>query len=288
MLNSDVELAPDYLRSSSPRVDAAGSPPARFWRRTIRPHRRHLRPDLPRRHGLARGQRAGRRAGVRPAARRIWSAPWTAALFRAELFRQVGPAGGELRIVPGGCGFRLALRGAGAGGRVCAGGRGLAPGSATLGRWHPETVRRIARNQVLLVARHYPRPTCCVAGLAHRWWRSFCGARWRCGMARAWPGARQSGRACASFPQARRDAAPVTIQNYWNGLCDQRAIDPRRCRRPAVRFLLEAVFSAHRRWGKVTHEQTSASSSSPITRRARSAPAWMPPGALGRRNRGGG
>jgi hypothetical protein len=28
-------------------------------------------------------------------------------------------------------------------------------GSAALGRWHPETVRRMARNQVLLAARHY-------------------------------------------------------------------------------------------------------------------------------------
>ena len=30
-------------------------------------------------------------------------------------------------------------------------------GSATLGAWHPETARRIARNQLLLVAKHYPR-----------------------------------------------------------------------------------------------------------------------------------
>jgi GT2 family glycosyltransferase len=30
-------------------------------------------------------------------------------------------------------------------------------GSATLGRWHPATVRRIARNQILLIAKHYPR-----------------------------------------------------------------------------------------------------------------------------------
>jgi hypothetical protein len=29
-------------------------------------------------------------------------------------------------------------------------------GSATLGAWHPEAVRRIARNQLLLVAKHYP------------------------------------------------------------------------------------------------------------------------------------
>src|SRR5207302_5851011 len=30
-------------------------------------------------------------------------------------------------------------------------------GSATLGRWHKDTVRRISRNQLLLVARHFPR-----------------------------------------------------------------------------------------------------------------------------------
>ena len=29
-------------------------------------------------------------------------------------------------------------------------------GSASLGRWHPETVRRIARNQLYVVARHVP------------------------------------------------------------------------------------------------------------------------------------
>jgi len=29
-------------------------------------------------------------------------------------------------------------------------------GSATLGRWHRDTVRKMARNQLLLVAKHYP------------------------------------------------------------------------------------------------------------------------------------
>jgi len=33
--------------------------------------------------------------------------------------------------------------------------RAIHLGSAALGRWHPETVRRIARNQLLLAARHY-------------------------------------------------------------------------------------------------------------------------------------
>ena len=32
----------------------------------------------------------------------------------------------------------------------------LHAGSATLGVWHPDTVRQIARNQTLLVAKHYP------------------------------------------------------------------------------------------------------------------------------------
>ncbi len=33
---------------------------------------------------------------------------------------------------------------------------GYHEGSATLGRWHPDTVRRMARNQLLLIAKHYP------------------------------------------------------------------------------------------------------------------------------------
>ena len=37
-------------------------------------------------------------------------------------------------------------------------------GSATLGRWHADSVRRMSRNQVFLIARHYP------PGLVRRWW----------------------------------------------------------------------------------------------------------------------
>jgi len=36
------------------------------------------------------------------------------------------------------------------------GARAWHQGSAALGRWHPETVRRMARNQLFLVALHYP------------------------------------------------------------------------------------------------------------------------------------
>ena len=55
-----------------------------------RPARWDLRPDLPRRHDVALRRRAAgcRRHSTRP--RNIASPPWTAVLYRAEVFRQVG------------------------------------------------------------------------------------------------------------------------------------------------------------------------------------------------------
>jgi len=93
--------------------------------------------------------------------REISFAPFTAAVFRRELFDAVGLLderfGSYLEDVD--FGLRCALAG-------CRGAYEPAAvarhhGSATLGKWNPEKVRLIARNQVLLVAKHYP------AG----WWR---------------------------------------------------------------------------------------------------------------------
>ena len=59
-------------------------------------------------------------------------------------------------------------------------------GSATLGRWNPRTVRQIARNQVLLLAKHYP------AGSAPGEWLGDCGRSttlgraWRYGICGGW------------------------------------------------------------------------------------------------------
>ncbi len=50
-------------------------------------------------------------------------------------------------------GLRCALRGIT--GRYVPEARAVHLGSASLGRWHPETVRRISRNQLFLAARHY-------------------------------------------------------------------------------------------------------------------------------------
>jgi GT2 family glycosyltransferase len=87
--------------------------------------------------------------------RRIWSAPFTAALFRADLFRAVGLLDErfESYLEDAEFGLRCAL--AECAGQYVPDAIAWHQGSATLGRWHPETTRRIARNQVWIVAKHY-------------------------------------------------------------------------------------------------------------------------------------
>ena len=157
VLNSDVEDWPDYFATL---LDArgAGARAAGFnpWFATGK----ILSAKSPGRidgtfDAVCRGGAAWRVGDGRPdgppfaEARRIPSAPWTAALFRAELFPPRRASGRTLRIVPGGRGFRPALR------RAIAR-RRLRPRRDRLAswqrhsrcRWHPEIVRRIARNQL--------------------------------------------------------------------------------------------------------------------------------------------
>jgi GT2 family glycosyltransferase len=91
--------------------------------------------------------------------------PLTAALVRRDLFAQVGwlDEAFESYLEDVEFGLRCALA-------ACHGlyepkAIALHEGSGTLGAWHPDTVRRIARNQALLVAKHYPR----VWGLRYGW-----------------------------------------------------------------------------------------------------------------------
>ena len=88
--------------------------------------------------------------------RRIWSAPLTAALFRMKTFGLLGPLeeSFESYLEDVELGLRCAL--AGCAGLYVPEARAVHTGSATLGRWHPDTVRRMARNQILMVAKHYP------------------------------------------------------------------------------------------------------------------------------------
>lgn len=89
--------------------------------------------------------------------RTIQFPPFTAAVFRAELFKRIGKLdedyGSYLEDVD--FGLRCAL--SGLSGVYVPTALGHHQGSATLGRWHSESVRQIARNQLLLIAKHYPR-----------------------------------------------------------------------------------------------------------------------------------
>lgn len=96
--------------------------------------------------------------------REVLFPPFTAALFRRELFSGIGLLDERFEswLEDVDFGIRSALHGF----------RGIYvphatarhQGGATLGRWNPDTVRLIARNQLLLVAKHYPRE------LLLRWW----------------------------------------------------------------------------------------------------------------------
>jgi GT2 family glycosyltransferase len=155
VLNSDVELAPDYFA----RLRAAGG-----WFATGKilaegsDHRIDATFDVLCRGGAAWRVGNGRAdASAFSLARPIWSAPWTAALFRAELFQRAGLLEESFESYLEDVDFGLRCATQGLAGQYVPEALAWHRGSATLGRWHSETVRRIARNQLLLLARHYPR-----------------------------------------------------------------------------------------------------------------------------------
>jgi GT2 family glycosyltransferase len=90
------------------------------------------------------------------APREITSPPWTAVLFRAELFRRVGLLEESFESYLEDVDFGLRCAAHQLHGFYLPSAVAWHRGSATLGRWHPDTVRRISRNQLLLLARHYP------------------------------------------------------------------------------------------------------------------------------------
>ena len=88
--------------------------------------------------------------------RNIQLAPFTAAVFRSALFERVGQLDESFGSYLEDVDFGLRCAAAGLSGVYVPEAVGYHQGSATLGRWHPDTVRKIARNQLLLVAKHYP------------------------------------------------------------------------------------------------------------------------------------
>src|SRR5205814_269103 len=113
-------------------------------------------------------------------------------------------------------------------------------GSASLGRWNPQTVRRIARNQVYLVAKHIP--------LGRYWWAIVVGiagvAAWRRMGFRHRKGGWVVGQALRLLSRA---GDPLALHP-----CRFRARDRRRPASHRVRLVLESVLSTHFRWGGLT------------------------------------
>jgi GT2 family glycosyltransferase len=156
IVNNDVELAPDWLE----RLWTGLEPDAWFATGKILQAGDPTRIDATY-DTLCRGGTSWRVGHATPdgavfrEARAIWSAPFTAALFRAELFDKIGMLDErfESYLEDVDFGVRCAL--AGCAGRYVPDAVAWHAGSATLGRWHPETTRLMARNQVFLVAKHY-------------------------------------------------------------------------------------------------------------------------------------
>jgi GT2 family glycosyltransferase len=158
ILNSDVELAPDYFAKLS-------ATPAWFATGKILDARRNGLIDgtfdLTCRGGTTWRAGSGRADGpLWSAPRPIWSAPWTAALYRADVFRKAGLLEERFESYLEDVDFGLRCAAHGISGRYVPEAIAWHRGSATLGRWHPDTVRRMARNQVWLAARNLPG----------RWW----------------------------------------------------------------------------------------------------------------------
>jgi GT2 family glycosyltransferase len=89
--------------------------------------------------------------------REIGFAPFTAALFRWELFQEIGLLDEDFESYLEDIDFGIRCAMAGRQGIYVPEAVAYHQGSATLGRWHPDTVRKISRNQLLLIAKHYPR-----------------------------------------------------------------------------------------------------------------------------------
>jgi GT2 family glycosyltransferase len=166
LVNSDVEPEPDWLERLAHALSAED-----VWFATGKilsaAHRGRIDGtyDLISRAGCAWRVGQGRADGpVYSQPRAIAMAPATAALFRVELFRRVGPfdIAFESYLEDVDLGIRCAL--AGLSGAYVPDAVAYHWGSASLGAWNLEVVQRIARNQSYLVAKHYS------PGLRRRYW----------------------------------------------------------------------------------------------------------------------
>ena len=152
ILNSDVVLDPGYLE-----ILAGADAPFATGRIAGPDGRLDATFDLTARSGATWRAGAGMPGGPPfDAPREIASAPFTAVLIRAEVFARAGLLDEKFESYLEDAEYGLRCARFGISGRYLPSARAVHAGSATLGRWHPDTVRRISRNQLYLAARHLP------------------------------------------------------------------------------------------------------------------------------------
>jgi GT2 family glycosyltransferase len=158
VLNNDVTLAPDWLeRLIAPLEKGSAWFAAGKLLDWLMPDRLDGSFDALCRGGCAWRCGHGRLdSPLWNQPRSIHLAPFTAALFRTALFNAVGLLDERFESYLEDVDFGLRCAEAGFSGLYVPDAVAYHRGSATLGRWHPDTVRRLARNQVLLIAKHYP------------------------------------------------------------------------------------------------------------------------------------
>src|SRR5580698_2804047 len=158
VLNNDVTLAPDWLERLIQKLETVG---AWFATGKLLDARERQRIDGSF-DAVCRGGCAWR-CGHGRLDSPLWNQPrniqlaaFTGVVFRAGLFDRVGLLDEKFESYLEDVDFGLRCAVAGLSGVYVPQAVGYHQGSATLGRWHPDTVRKIARNQLLLVAKHYP------------------------------------------------------------------------------------------------------------------------------------
>ena len=160
IVNNDVEAGARLAgaaRRRSATTATPGSPPGRFCRRRTA-SRIDGTFDALSRGGCAWrvGTRPARRPGILRAPPHLLSRPAPPRCFApicsAASGRSTRPSNRTSKTSISGC----AARWRASSGWYVPEAVAWHRGSATLGRWNPQTVRRISRNQVFLVAKHYP------------------------------------------------------------------------------------------------------------------------------------
>ncbi len=165
VLNNDVRIAPNWLEALLEQARNAGAwfAAGKLFN-SSRPEQIDGAFDLLCRGGCAWRAGSGRTdSAVWSRPRRVFFVPFTAALFRRALFEKAGLLDEEFESYLEDVEFGLRCAVQGLEGLYVPQATGRHIGSATLGDWNGETVRRIARNQLLLVAKHYPPD----------WWRRY-------------------------------------------------------------------------------------------------------------------